>query len=105
MRRILALALAGGLILVAPSTVRADGQAAQSYLKEAQDLIDQNDFQSAADKVEASDKIDNTIDVKVKGEYAEPVDAVVIYIIAAKIGPFAGAKDRGVLKEDGTLAK
>ncbi len=56
-------------------------------------------------QVEASGKIDNTIDVKVKGEYAEPVDAVVIDIIAAKIGPFAGAKDRGVLKEDGTLAK
>ena len=45
------------------------------------------------------------IDVKVKGEYAEPVDAVVIDIIAAKIGPFAGAKDRTVLKEDGTLGK
>ena len=47
---------------------RADGQAAQGYLKEAQNLIDRN-------------------------------------IIAAKIGPFAGAKDRGVLKEDGTLGK
>ena len=43
--------------------------------------------------------------VKVKGEYAEPVDAVVIDIIAAKIGPFASAKDRTVLKEDGTLGK
>lgn len=43
--------------------------------------------------------------MKVKGEYAEPVDAVVIDIIAAKIGPFAGAKDRAVLKEDGTLGK
>ena len=56
-------------------------------------------------QVEASGKIDNSIDVKVKGEYAEPVDAVVIDIIAAKIGPFAGAKDRGVLKEDGTVGK
>jgi hypothetical protein len=43
--------------------------------------------------------------VKVKGEYAELVDAAVIDIIAAKIGPFAGAKTRGVLKEDGTVGK
>ena len=56
-------------------------------------------------QVEATGKLDNTIDVKLKGDYAEPVDAVVIDIIAAKIGPFAGAKDRGVLKEDGTLGK
>jgi hypothetical protein len=56
-------------------------------------------------QVEATGKIDNTIDVKVKGEYAEPVDAVVIDIVAARIGPFAGAKDRGVLKEDGTVGK
>jgi hypothetical protein len=68
MRRVFALAFASGLIFVAPSMSRADGQAAQGYLKEAQDLIDRN-------------------------------------IIAAKIGPFAGAKDRGVLKEDGTLGK
>jgi hypothetical protein len=44
MRRILVLALTGGLIFVAPSMVRADGQAAQGYLKEAQDLIDRNDL-------------------------------------------------------------
>ena len=56
-------------------------------------------------QVEATGKIDNSIDVKLKGDYAEPVDAVVIDIIAAKIGPFAGAKDRGVLKEDGTVGK
>ncbi len=31
MRRILALAVAGGLFLAVPSTVRADGQAAQGY--------------------------------------------------------------------------
>ncbi len=30
---------------------------------------------------------------------------MVIDITAAKIGPFAGAKDRGVAKEDGTLGK
>jgi hypothetical protein len=56
-------------------------------------------------QMEATGKIDNSIDVKMKGEYAEQVDAIVIDIIAAKIGPFAGAKDRGVLKEDGTVGK
>ena len=30
---------------------------------------------------------------------------MVIEIVAAKIGPFTGAKDRGVLKEDGTIGK
>lgn len=35
------------------------------------------------------------LDVRVKGEYADPVDAVVIDIVAAKCGPFAGAKGRG----------
>lgn len=45
------------------------------------------------------------VDVKLTGQYAEPVDAVVIEIIAAKCGPFAGAKDRGVLKPDGTVGK
>ncbi len=47
----------------------------------------------------------NGADVTVKTEYAEPVDAVVIEIIAAKCGPFAGVKDKGVLKVDGTIGK
>ncbi len=45
------------------------------------------------------------LDVKLTGEYAEPVDAVIIEIIAAKCGPFAGARGRGVLKPDGTVGK
>ncbi len=44
------------------------------------------------------------LDVRVKGEYADPVDAVVIDIVAAKCGPFAGAKGRGTLKPDGSVA-
>jgi len=55
--------------------------------------------------VEGTAKVANSVDVNVKAEYAEPVDAIVIDIIAAKMGPFAGAKDRAVLKEDGTFGK
>jgi hypothetical protein len=55
--------------------------------------------------VEGTAKVNNGADVNVKAEYAEPVDAIVIDIIAAKMGPFAGAKDRAVLKEDGTFGK
>lgn len=43
------------------------------------------------------------VDVSIDHEYHEPVDAVVIEILAAKCGPFVGAKGRGVLRPDGTL--
>ena len=55
-------------------------------------------------QTEATGKIGGA-DVKLSGEYAEPVQAVIIEIIAAKCGPFAGAKDRGVLRPDGTVGK
>lgn len=42
-------------------------------------------------------------DVKFTGEYSEPVDAYIIEIIAAKCGPFAGSKEKGILKPDGSL--
>lgn len=44
-----------------------------------------------------------SLDVKFTGEYPEPVEARVIEIIAAKCGPFAGAKGKATLKPDGTL--
>ena len=55
-------------------------------------------------QVDATGTVDGA-NVKVTGEYAEPVDAVVIEITAAKCGPFAGAKGRGVVTPDGTIAK
>jgi hypothetical protein len=55
-------------------------------------------------QLQGTGRVEN-LNVKYSGEYAEPVDAVVIDIVAAKIGPFAGGKDRGVLKEDGTIVK
>ena len=55
-------------------------------------------------QAETKGKVEN-VDVTVKSEYAEPVDATVIEIIAAKCGPFAGAKDRGVLHVDGSVGK
>lgn len=58
----------------------------------------------AKKQVEATGTVDGA-NVKITGEYAEPVEATVIEIIAAKCGPFAGAKDRGVLKPDGTVGK
>ncbi|HXP77166.1 MAG TPA: hypothetical protein VN823_23720 [Stellaceae bacterium] len=45
------------------------------------------------------------VDRREKSRPREPVDAVVIDIIAAEIGSLAGAKDRAVLKEDGTVGK
>ncbi len=56
----------------------------------------------ARKQVEASGTIGGG-QVKITGEYAEPVEATVIEIIAAKCGPFAGAKGKGVLKTDGTV--
>jgi hypothetical protein len=53
-------------------------------------------------QVEATGQVGG-LDYKFNGEYAEPVEARVIEIIAAKCGPFAGAKDKGVLKPDGTV--
>lgn len=52
-------------------------------------------------------------DVKVDGEkvgtvttdYADPVDAPILTIVAAKCGPFAGGKDAGIIQCDGTMAK
>lgn len=67
-------------------------------------MTDQKTKLMAKRQAEATGKIEG-LDVKLKGEYAEPVDAVVVQIIAAKCGPFAGAKDRGVVKEDGTVGK
>ncbi|MEI6236007.1 MAG: hypothetical protein WCT04_23375 [Planctomycetota bacterium] len=55
-------------------------------------------------QAESTGKVDGA-DVKITTEYAVEVDAVVIEIIAAKCGPFAGAKGRGVLKIDGTVGK
>lgn len=55
-------------------------------------------------EVEASGTVDGS-NVTVKGQYAEAVDAYIIEIVAAKCGPFAGAKGKGVLKEDGTISK
>ncbi len=55
-------------------------------------------------QAEASGTVDGQ-QVTATIDYAEPVDAVVIEIIAAKCGPFAGVKDRGVLKTDGTVGK
>lgn len=43
------------------------------------------------------------VDVSLNHEYHESVDAIVIDILAAKCGPFAGAKGRGVLNPDGTV--
>ena len=43
------------------------------------------------------------LDVSMSHDYTEPVEAVVIEMLAAKCGPFAGAKGRGVLKTDGTV--
>jgi hypothetical protein len=43
------------------------------------------------------------IDVQISTDYAEPVDAVVIDFLAAKCGPFAGSKERGVLRPDGSV--
>jgi hypothetical protein len=43
------------------------------------------------------------IEVQVHTDYAEPVEAVVIEMLAARCGPFAGATGRGVLAPDGTL--
>ncbi len=45
------------------------------------------------------------VDVKITTNYAESVDAVVIEIVAAKCGPFAGAKGLGILTADGTVTK
>ncbi|MEI6236243.1 MAG: hypothetical protein WCT04_24570 [Planctomycetota bacterium] len=55
-------------------------------------------------QAESTGKVDGA-DVKITTDYAVEVDAVVIEIIAAKCGPFAGAKGRGVLKIDGTVGK
>lgn len=44
------------------------------------------------------------VDVSLNHEYYESVDAIVIEILAAKCGPFAGAKGRGVLNPDGTVS-
>ncbi len=51
---------------------------------------------------ESSGTVDG-MDVTLSTDYAEPVDGVVIEFLAAKCGPFAGAKGRGVLKPDGTV--
>ncbi|MEP6832554.1 MAG: hypothetical protein ABJB74_04130 [Gemmatimonas sp.] len=44
------------------------------------------------------------VNVQMGHEYHEPVEAVVLEILAAKCGPFAGAKGRGVLNPDGTMS-
>ena len=44
-------------------------------------------------------------DVKVTGERKEEVDAPIVTIIAAKIGPLAVAKDKGMVTADGDVAK
>ena len=43
------------------------------------------------------------LDVSMNHDYHEPVAAVVLEVLAAKCGPFAGAKGRGVLRPDGTM--
>lgn len=58
---------------------------------------------SARRQAESSGSIGG-VDVSMSHEYHETVDAVVIEILAAKCGPFAGAKGRGVLNPDGTLS-
>jgi hypothetical protein len=55
-------------------------------------------------QAEATGTVDGA-NVKLTADYAEPVDAVVINIIAAKCGPFAGVKDRGVVTETGDVKK
>jgi hypothetical protein len=42
---------------------------------------------------------------KVKGEKFETVDAPIITILAARIGPLAVSKEQGMVKEDGSIAK
>jgi hypothetical protein len=59
---------------------------------------------SARRQVEARGTIQGA-DVRLRGETADAVDAVVIQIIGAKCGPFCGVKDKGVLKVDGTVGK
>ncbi|MEP6762923.1 MAG: hypothetical protein ABJB66_01370 [Gemmatimonadaceae bacterium] len=58
---------------------------------------------SARRQGEASGSIGG-VNVQLSSEYHEPVDAVVIEILAAKCGPFAGAKGKGFLKPDGTVS-
>ncbi|MEP6778291.1 MAG: hypothetical protein ABJC26_00270 [Gemmatimonadaceae bacterium] len=57
---------------------------------------------SARRQGEASGTIGG-VNVELTSEYHEPVDAVVIEILAAKCGPFAGAKGKGYLKHDGSI--
>jgi hypothetical protein len=49
-----------------------------------------------------SGQIDH-VDLTLSAEYTTAVDATVIEIIAAKCGPFAAAKNRGVLRPDGSV--
>ena len=75
MRRFLVLAVAGGLVFVAPSMARADAQAAQGYLKEAQDLIEQNELQDAAAKLELAEaELDDATPAE-KGPLQASIDA------------------------------
>jgi hypothetical protein len=55
-------------------------------------------------QAEAKGTIDG-IDVKIEGEYAEPVEAVILDIVAARCGPFAGSKAKGILRLDGSVGK
>lgn len=59
---------------------------------------------SARRSAESSGSIGG-VDVAMSHEYNEYVDAVVIDILAAKCGPFAGARGRGVLNPDGTVSE
>jgi hypothetical protein len=51
-------------------------------------------------------KVEADVDgAKVSGEKAETVDAPIITIVAAHCGPLAVAKDKGMVKDDGTIGK
>ena len=50
-----------------------------------------------------TDKAGNS--AKLKGEKVETVEAPIITILAARIGPLAVSKEQGMVKEDGTIGK
>lgn len=56
-------------------------------------------------QAEGDVKVDGETVGKVTAEYADPVEAPIITIIAARCGPFVGAKGIGTIKPDGSIGQ
>ena len=66
-------------------------------------ITDQKATLQARKKAESTGSI-GKLDVSMTHEYSEPVEAVVIELLAAKCGPFAGSQANGVLQTNGVVS-